>query len=62
MMGDHHGRTAGRATLLVRAIDEILGTHNGYPQDMNTIWRKFGAVLMREHPDWPKKPRPETRR
>jgi hypothetical protein len=27
MIGDHHGRTAGRATLLVRAADEILGTH-----------------------------------
>jgi hypothetical protein len=28
MIGDHHGRTAGRATLLVRAADGILGTHN----------------------------------
>ena len=27
MTGDHHGRTAGGATLLVRAVDEILGTH-----------------------------------
>ena len=27
MIGDHHGRTPGRATLLVRAVDEILGTH-----------------------------------
>jgi hypothetical protein len=27
MIGDHHGRTAGRATLLVRAADEILDTH-----------------------------------
>jgi hypothetical protein len=27
MIGDHHGRTAGRATLLVRAADAILGTH-----------------------------------
>jgi hypothetical protein len=24
MIGDHHGRTAGRATLLVRAVDEIV--------------------------------------
>ena len=23
--GDHHGRTAGKATLLVRAVDEIFG-------------------------------------
>jgi len=27
MIGDHHGRTAGRANLLVKAADEILGTH-----------------------------------
>jgi len=27
MIGDHHDRTARRATLLVRAMDEILGTH-----------------------------------
>jgi hypothetical protein len=27
MIGDHHGRMAGRATLLVRAVDGILGTH-----------------------------------
>ena len=28
MIGDHHGRTAGRATLLARAADEILGTQS----------------------------------
>jgi hypothetical protein len=27
MTGDHHGQTAGRATLLASAMDEILGTH-----------------------------------
>jgi hypothetical protein len=27
MTGDHHGRTTRRATMLVRAADEILGTH-----------------------------------
>jgi hypothetical protein len=27
MIGDHHGQTAGSATLLVRAMDGILGTH-----------------------------------
>jgi hypothetical protein len=27
MIGDHHGRSTGRATLLVRAVDAILGTH-----------------------------------
>jgi hypothetical protein len=28
MTGDHHGRMAAWATLLVRAADEILGTHS----------------------------------
>jgi hypothetical protein len=27
MIGDHYARTDVRATLLVRATDEILGTH-----------------------------------
>jgi hypothetical protein len=27
MTGDHHGQTAGMATLLVRALDGLLGTH-----------------------------------
>ena len=27
MIGDHHGRTAGSTTLLVRAVDDLLGTH-----------------------------------
>jgi hypothetical protein len=27
MIGDHHGRTTGNATLLVRAMDGILGTY-----------------------------------
>jgi hypothetical protein len=27
MTSDHHGREAERATLLVRAVDKILGTH-----------------------------------
>jgi hypothetical protein len=27
MTVDHHGRMAGKATLLVRVVDEILGTH-----------------------------------
>jgi hypothetical protein len=28
LIGDHHGRPAGKATPLVSAVDEILGTHN----------------------------------
>jgi hypothetical protein len=27
MIGDHHGRSAGRANLLVRGVDAILGTY-----------------------------------
>jgi hypothetical protein len=30
MIGDHYGPTAGRATVLVRAVDEILGTHRSW--------------------------------
>jgi alkylhydroperoxidase/carboxymuconolactone decarboxylase family protein YurZ len=28
MIGDHHGGSAGRATLLIRAVDAILGTYS----------------------------------
>jgi hypothetical protein len=38
MTGDHHGRTAKRATLLVTATDEILGTHSA--------WLCQGAVVQ----------------
>jgi hypothetical protein len=31
MIGDHDGRTARRATLLIRAVDGILGTHRPAP-------------------------------
>jgi hypothetical protein len=30
MTDDHHDRTPGRANLLVRAVDEILGTHSPF--------------------------------
>jgi hypothetical protein len=33
IIGDHHGRSAGRATLLVRAADGILGTQRQPRQD-----------------------------
>ena len=40
MTGDHHGRTARRATLLVTATDEILGTHRSAPpQSAGSSWR-----------------------
>jgi len=32
MTGDNHGRTSEKATLLVRAVDEILGTHRHISQ------------------------------
>jgi hypothetical protein len=31
MTGDHYGRNARRATLLVRAVDALLGTHRQRP-------------------------------
>jgi hypothetical protein len=42
MIGDHHGRTAGRANSLVRAVDGILGTH----RTRNALWRQ----RRRPHP------------
>jgi hypothetical protein len=39
MTGDHHGRTAGSATLLVSAVDRILGTHTSTP-------RRFAAASI----------------
>jgi hypothetical protein len=44
MSGDHHGRTARRATPLVTAADEILGTHRmtGSPPYRATRTRRAG--------------------
>ena len=38
--GDHHGRGVGRATLLVRAVDAILGTH----RSLGLVSRGVGEV------------------
>jgi len=38
MTGDHHGQTAGRATPLARAMDEILGTHRHLRQRPRYPW------------------------
>ena len=38
MTGDHHGRNAGRATLLVRAVDALLRTHS-------SVYGVFATVL-----------------
>jgi hypothetical protein len=42
MTGDHHDRTARRATLLVTAADEILGTHTSTP-DSSTVMATSGT-------------------
>ena len=45
MSGDHHGRTARRATALVRAADEILGTHRSSATSRHVLWRVSGPAL-----------------
>ncbi len=37
MTGDNHGRTSEKATLLVRAVDEILGTHRSCPASPRAV-------------------------
>jgi hypothetical protein len=37
MIGDHHGQSAGQATLLVRAVDAILGTHSWYVPQRRSV-------------------------
>jgi hypothetical protein len=37
MNRDHDGRSAARATLLVRAVDAILGTHSSRASE--TLWK-----------------------
>jgi hypothetical protein len=47
MMGDPYGRIAGRATLLVRAMDGILGTHRNKHPSTNNILRLPGSQLVK---------------
>jgi hypothetical protein len=44
MTGDHHGQAAGMTTLLVRALDAILGTHNPQPW-FSVASRSMSAVI-----------------
>ena len=49
MIGDHYGPTAGRATVLVRAVDVILGTHR-ISVNLSRPWHKGnhpGLILAR---------------
>jgi creatinine amidohydrolase len=53
MTGDPHGRTAGKATLLVRAMDEILGTHRlatSNHEDMHAGELET-SILLHAHPE-----------
>jgi hypothetical protein len=45
MTGNHHGRTARRATLVVTATDEILGTHSS--ETFGTWWAAHNVWLHR---------------
>jgi hypothetical protein len=47
MTGDHHGRGAGRATLLARAVDAILGTHKP-PACYRASWQLPGPDFHRQ--------------
>ena len=46
MIGDHHGWAAGRATLLIRAVGEIFGTHNF---TTTTDWDPGTVTTVRLH-------------
>ena len=52
MTGDHHGQGVGRATLLVRAVDAILGTHkeeiSRHRDRMGRLRRRRGQRLQLE--------------
>ena len=54
MIGDHHGWTVRRATLLVTATDEILGTHRMYEVDLETHPEipGFEDVAVEPFEDW----------
>jgi transposase, IS6 family len=53
MIGDHHGWTAERATLLLRAVDDILGTHRSsnelIPSALNTVERYANNLVEADH-------------
>jgi hypothetical protein len=44
MIGDHHGRGAGRATPLVRAVDTILGTYSSSPLSSTQVRHRFRTL------------------
>jgi hypothetical protein len=44
MTGDHHGQAAGMASLLVKAVDGILGTHKF---NASVSFSKEGVSLLR---------------
>jgi hypothetical protein len=49
MTGDHHGQAAGMASLLVRAVDGILGTHKGSERgfkESSQQCRQIGSFLV----------------
>jgi hypothetical protein len=60
MIDDHHGRTAGRATLLARAMDEIFATRsvasvmNLQVRRVTTFWSDTGTPSRRidQPPSW----------
>jgi IS6 family transposase len=55
MIADHHAQSAGRATLLVRAVDGLLGTHNPrvldelIPSALHTVERYANNPVEADH-------------
>jgi len=48
MIGDHYGPTAWRATVLVRAVDVILGTHRLHLHVHGLDAAQVAAIISRQ--------------
>jgi putative ABC transport system permease protein len=57
MIDDHHGWTAGKVTVLVRAVDRILGSHSvaetAVPVSSLVIFLVLAALLGLLAATWP---------
>jgi len=56
MIDDHHGWAAGRATLLVRAVDGILGTHRACHSLLSSAGTTYNRDYFAETPEGDQRP------